>query len=37
MHRVLDGAVDCANVTWTLFDLSVPEWSLLFFSRCPAR
>lgn len=31
VHRVLDGAVDCASITWTLFDLSVPEWSLLFF------
>lgn len=31
VHRVIDGAVDCASVTWTLFDLSVPEWSLLFF------
>jgi disulfide bond formation protein DsbB len=31
MQRVLDGAVDCAGVTWTLFDLSIPEWSLLFF------
>ena len=31
LHRVLEGAVDCANLTWTLFDLSIPEWSLLFF------
>ncbi|AOE62862.1 disulfide bond formation protein B [Pseudomonas corrugata] len=31
MQRALDGAVDCAGVTWTLFDLSIPEWSLLFF------
>ena len=31
MHRVLDGAADCASITWTLFDLSIPEWSLLFF------
>ncbi|CDF94957.1 MULTISPECIES: disulfide bond formation protein B [unclassified Pseudomonas] len=31
MQRVLDGVVDCAGVTWTLFDLSIPEWSLLFF------
>ena len=31
LHRILDGAVDCANITWTLFDLSIPEWSLLFF------
>ncbi|CAN1605945.1 disulfide bond formation protein B [Pseudomonas sp. B21-028] len=31
MQHVLDGAVDCEGVTWTLFDLSIPEWSLLFF------
>ncbi|BBP67744.1 hypothetical protein PHLH5_52850 [Pseudomonas sp. Cab53] len=31
LRRVLDGVVDCANITWTLFDLSIPEWSLLFF------
>ncbi|MCM2463139.1 disulfide bond formation protein B [Pseudomonas sp. LARHCG127] len=31
LQRVLDGTVDCANITWTLFDLSIPEWSLLFF------
>lgn len=31
LHRVLTGTVDCANITWTLFDLSIPEWSLLFF------
>ncbi|WP_445571158.1 disulfide bond formation protein B [Pseudomonas sp. E102] len=30
-HRVANGAPDCASVTWTLFDLSIPEWSLLFF------
>ncbi|WP_417695339.1 disulfide bond formation protein B [Pseudomonas sp.] len=31
VHRVLEGAIDCASITWTLFDLSLPEWSLLFF------
>jgi disulfide bond formation protein DsbB len=31
VHRVLNGAIDCASITWTLFDLSLPEWSLLFF------
>ncbi|WLH01076.1 disulfide bond formation protein B [Pseudomonas beijingensis] len=31
LQRVLDGTVDCANITWTLLDLSIPEWSLLFF------
>lgn len=31
LHRVFTGGVDCANITWTLLDLSIPEWSLLFF------
>jgi len=31
VHRVIDGAIDCTSVTWTLFRLSIPEWSLLFF------
>ncbi|WP_434606849.1 disulfide bond formation protein B [Pseudomonas sp. R1-7] len=31
MRHVANGLIDCANVTWTLFDLSIPEWSLLFF------
>ncbi|WP_339471021.1 MULTISPECIES: disulfide bond formation protein B [unclassified Pseudomonas] len=25
------GTVDCVETNWTLFDLSLPEWSLLFF------
>ncbi|MFD2836132.1 disulfide bond formation protein B [Azotobacter vinelandii] len=25
------GSVDCAEVTWTLLSLSIPEWSLLIF------
>ena len=25
------GTVDCVELNWTLFDLSLPEWSLLFF------
>lgn len=25
------GTSDCAEVTWTLLDMSLPEWSLLFF------
>ena len=29
--RMFKGGVDCAEISWTLFDLSVPEWSLLFF------
>lgn len=31
MHRAFDGAIDCMSVSWTLFRLSIPEWSLLFF------
>ncbi|EJN25400.1 disulfide bond formation protein B [Pseudomonas sp. GM80] len=29
--RMINGSADCAEISWTLFDLSVPEWSLLFF------
>jgi disulfide bond formation protein DsbB len=25
------GDEDCAEISWTLFDLSIPEWSLLLF------
>jgi disulfide bond formation protein DsbB len=28
---VLHGSADCAEVTWTLFTLSIAEWSLLAF------
>lgn len=28
---VFRGTADCAEVTWTLFGLSLPEWSLLAF------
>ena len=28
---MFNGTTDCAHVSWTLFDLSLPEWSLLFF------
>ncbi len=28
---VLHGSADCAEVTWTLFGLSLPHWSLLAF------
>ncbi|SEM58796.1 disulfide bond formation protein DsbB [Pseudomonas sp. ok272] len=31
LKQLFDGNVDCAQVTWSLFDLSIPEWSLLFF------
>ncbi|MBK5377422.1 disulfide bond formation protein B [Pseudomonas sp. TH43] len=29
--RMFNGSADCAEISWTLFDLSIPEWSLLFF------
>ncbi|MFJ2365057.1 disulfide bond formation protein B [Pseudomonas sp. NPDC087697] len=31
VERVFNGTADCAEISWTLFDLSIPEWSLLFF------
>ncbi|APC16957.1 disulfide bond formation protein B [Pseudomonas frederiksbergensis] len=31
VKRVFSGAADCVEISWTLFDLSIPEWSLLFF------
>ncbi|MFC6298840.1 disulfide bond formation protein B [Pseudomonas sp. CCM 7893] len=31
LTRVFQGSVDCVEINWTLFDLSLPEWSLLFF------
>lgn len=31
MQQMFKGTVDCAQTSWTLFDLSIPEWSLLFF------
>jgi disulfide bond formation protein DsbB len=31
VRQMFEGAVDCTRISWTLFDLSVPEWSLLFF------
>lgn len=31
MKRAFKGMADCTEISWTLFDLSVPEWSLLFF------
>ncbi|AZE75620.1 Periplasmic thiol:disulfide oxidoreductase DsbB [Pseudomonas synxantha] len=30
-RSVFNGTVDCVEITWTLFELSLPEWSLLFF------
>ena len=31
LQSSVKGTVDCVEVNWTLFDLSLPEWSLLFF------
>jgi len=31
LRLVYKGTADCAEVTWSLLDMSVPEWSLLFF------
>ncbi|WP_095109218.1 disulfide bond formation protein B [Pseudomonas sp. Irchel 3E20] len=30
-RQFFQGDAECAQLTWSLFDLSVPEWSLLFF------
>ena len=32
VRLLLHGTADCAEVGWTLFGLSVPEWSLLAFA-----
>lgn len=31
VQQIFKGAYDCAQRSWTLLDLSIPEWSLLFF------
>lgn len=31
LGRMFNDSEDCAQLSWTLFDLSIPEWSLLFF------
>jgi disulfide bond formation protein DsbB len=31
VRQMFKGTIDCAQISWTLFDLSIPEWSLLFF------
>lgn len=31
LSLMFEGAAECVEVNWTLFELSVPEWSLLFF------
>jgi protein dithiol:quinone oxidoreductase len=30
--QMFDGEVDCLEVTWSLFGMSLPEWSLLAFA-----
>ena len=30
-QQLFQSAVDCPRIAWTLFDLSIPEWSLLAF------
>ncbi|MHC8384763.1 disulfide bond formation protein B [Pseudomonas sp. LB3P14] len=29
--HMFKGEAECAEISWTLFDLSIPEWSLLLF------
>ncbi|WP_085723737.1 disulfide bond formation protein B [Pseudomonas sp. R37(2017)] len=31
LQQVFEGAADCVEISWTLFDMSLTEWSLLFF------
>ena len=31
LQLTVKGTVDCVEINWTLFELSLPEWSLLFF------
>ena len=31
LKLVLEGTGDCAKVTWTFLDLSMPAWTLIFF------
>jgi disulfide bond formation protein DsbB len=31
LKQAFQGAADCTQILWTLFDMSIPEWSLLFF------
>ncbi|MGJ7513075.1 disulfide bond formation protein B [Pseudomonas baetica] len=32
VQQIVKGTLDCTPISWTLFDLSIPEWSLLFFA-----
>jgi disulfide bond formation protein DsbB len=32
VRLVLHGSADCAEINWTLFGMSIPEWSLMAFS-----
>lgn len=36
VRLMLHGTADCAEVTWTLLGLSIPEWSLLAFAGLAA-
>jgi len=31
LQQMFKGTLGCAQISWTVFDLSIPEWSLLFF------
>lgn len=31
VQLMFNGTIDCAQISWTLFGLSIAEWSLLFF------
>ncbi|VVO07630.1 disulfide bond formation protein B [Pseudomonas fluorescens] len=31
VRQMFEGTTECVHISWTLFDLSIPEWSLLFF------
>lgn len=31
LRQMFEGTVDCARISWSLFGLSIAEWSLMFF------
>lgn len=31
VEQLFRGTAECAQISWTLFDMSIPEWSLLLF------